>query len=341
LHIYSFSLNIRARPQDFVSVKGGMPKVSVIIPTHNRPEMLPRAVASAFGAGADVEVVVVDDASRDETARVCRALKGIRYIRLEVNQGVAGARNVGILRSAGEYISFLDDDDERLERSLDEQVRALERAPGAGLIYAQALVAEPAGGGGGDFYPRRCPRGDIFWELLGQNFIPCGTVVFRRSCLSGVGMLDQSVPGIDDWDLWLRIASRYPVAALERPVMVWRRSTPASGQGTSRAAELVTLSTRQFRREWLRLSRAAVAPASARRAAWRLFSRNAAGQLVFETGRALGSRQFLQAQRNLSAALWLHPGGLARWAGGAAFRFARGRGLRSRTPAQEQSSCKK
>lgn len=301
-----------------------MPKVSVIIPTHDRPEMLPRAVASAFDAGSDVEVVVVDDASRDETAQVCRALKGIKYVRLEVNQGVAGARNAGILRSAGEYISFLDDDDQRLGRSLDEQVRALCGAPEAGLVYAQALVAEPGGGVAGDFYPRRCPRGDIFWELLGQNFIPCGTVVFRRSCLSGVGLLDPSVPGIDDWDLWLRIASLYPVAALERPVMVWRRSTPASGQGTSRAAELVTLSTLQFRRKWLRLERAAGAPDSDRRAAWRLFSRNAAAQLVFETGRALGSRQFLQARRNMRAALRLHPCGLARWAGGAAIRFARG-----------------
>ena len=158
-----------------------MPTVSVIITTHIRPSMLPRAVASALGAGLDPEVVVVDDASTDETARVCRGLDGIRYVRLEENQGVAGARNVGILNSRGEYLCFLDDD-VRLDGSLGWQAAALDSAPDAGMVYAQALVDE--GSGGGSVYPRRRPEGDIFWELLGQNFIPCGSVLFRRSCLA-------------------------------------------------------------------------------------------------------------------------------------------------------------
>ena len=324
-----------------MQLKRSMPKVSVIIPTHSRPQLLPRAVASAFEAGADAEVIVVDDASTDETAQVCRGLAGIKYIRLETNQGVAGARNAGILRSAGEYISFLDDDDVRLARSLEAQVTALAAAPEAGLIYAQALIADQSGSCDGSFYPQSCPQGDIFWELLGQNFLPCGAVVFRRSCLARIGLLDQSVPGIDDWDLWLRIASRYPVVALEQPVMIWRKSTPASGQGTSRAATLAALSARQFRRKWLRLSRAAGAPASVRRAAWRLFSQNAARQMVFETGRALSSHQFLQAQRNIRAALWLHPGGCARWLAGAALRFAPGRDRGSCALVEESSRSRR
>ncbi|MDQ5836983.1 MAG: glycosyltransferase, partial [Acidobacteriota bacterium] len=98
-----------------------MPSVSVIIPTHNRPRLLPRAVESAHAAGEDVEVVIVDDASTDETAEVCRGLAGVKYIRLERNQGVAGARNVGLLASGGEYVAFLDDDDLRLPGSLDLQ----------------------------------------------------------------------------------------------------------------------------------------------------------------------------------------------------------------------------
>ena len=87
-----------------------MPTASIIIPTYNRPQLLPRAVESARAAGTDVEIIVVDDASKDETASVCRELSGIRYIRLEHNQGVAGARNVGILASSSGYIAFLDDD---------------------------------------------------------------------------------------------------------------------------------------------------------------------------------------------------------------------------------------
>lgn len=305
--------------------QGPMPTVSVIITTHNRPRMLPRAVASALAAGAGVEVVVVDDASTDETARVCQGLGSIRYVRLEENQGVAGARNVGILNSSGDYLCFLDDDDVRLEGSLDWQAAALDSAPDAGMVYAQALVEEAGETDERNFYPRRCPEGDIFWELLGRNFIPCGSVLFRRSCLARVGMLDQSTPGIDDWDLWLRIASQYPVLALERPVMVWRRSTPTSGQGTSRASEVVALSTRQFLGKWMGLARAASATEAARREAWRAFSEHAAGQLVFEAARALGVRQFRQATACVRAAVTLHPRGLLRWAAAGALRRVRGR----------------
>ena len=106
-----------------------MPRSSIIIATHSRPDLLPRAVESARAAGVDVEVIVIDDASTDETAGVCRALKGIKYLRAERNQRVAGARNIGLVASQGKYISFLDDDDTRLPGSLDLQIELLEQNP--------------------------------------------------------------------------------------------------------------------------------------------------------------------------------------------------------------------
>src|SRR3954470_23631066 len=110
------------------------PEVSVIITTHNRPHMLARAIESAREASqGDVEVVVVDDASSDETASVCRSISDINYVRVERNQGVAGARNLGILASHGAYLSFLDDDDLRLPGSLDRQVEALAPFPESGF----------------------------------------------------------------------------------------------------------------------------------------------------------------------------------------------------------------
>ena len=108
------------------STKRLMASISLIIPTHSRPHLLPRAVESALAAGTDVEVVVVDDASTDDTADVCRSMKGINYIRLAHRQGVAGARNAGVLTSSAEYIAFLDDDDLRLPGSLDRQLAILQ-----------------------------------------------------------------------------------------------------------------------------------------------------------------------------------------------------------------------
>ena len=111
-----------------------MATVSVIIPTHARPDLLPRAVDSARQAGTDVEIIVVDDASTDETARVCQGLENIKYVRVERNQGVAGARNLGIFVSTSDYIAFLDDDDLRLPGSLDHQLAALKANPEAGFV---------------------------------------------------------------------------------------------------------------------------------------------------------------------------------------------------------------
>lgn len=287
-----------------------MPIASIIITSHNRPLMLPRAIESARAAGTEVEVIVVDDASTDETAAICRSIPGIHYIRVARNQMVAGARNIGIIKSKGEYISFLDDDDTRLARSLDLQIEALASAPEAGLIYGQALIADQSGSATSAFYPRRCPQGDVFWELMGQNFIPCGTALFRRSCLFRVGLLDESIPGIDDWDLWIRIASLYPVMVLEQPVMVWRKSTPVSGQGTSRADRLVAKATRQFQKKWLRLPRAITADTPVRLDVRRRFSKTMASHLAFETMRAVRHHQFPRAQKNMFAAVRLHPWGL-------------------------------
>jgi hypothetical protein len=269
-------------------------------------------VESARSAGRDIEIVVVDDASCDETAEVCRGFSGINYVRVDRNQRVGGARNIGLVASRGEYLSFLDDDDIRLPGSLDAQLEALAREPQAGLIYGQAIVSDQEGKAKRNSYPIECPQGDIFWKLLSQNFIPCGSVVFRRSCLSSVGLLDDSIPGLDDWDLWVRIAEIYPIMALETPLIIWRRSTPASRQGTSQAAGLVSLSVQQFRNCWMNLPRARTAPGRSRRAAWRLFSENMAEHLLWESARALRLGRPGQSLRDLSVLPRLSPLSLIR-----------------------------
>jgi len=293
------------------STKRLMASISLIIPTHSRPHLLPRAVESALAAGTDVEVVVVDDASTDDTAEVCRAMKGINYVRLDHNQGVAGARNVGVLASSAEYIAFLDDDDLRLPGSLDLQLDILRNTPGAALIYGQALIGGATDRFAHDRYPQPCPEGDVFWQLVTQNFIPSGSVLFRRSCLSSTGLLDRSIAGIDDWDLWVRVAALYPVVALDEPVVIWRRPAPDSDQSSARAVEMVALSTRQFRRHWMRMSRAAQASPVVRRRAARRFSQNMASHLVTEAVRSLSCGQVMRANHCVVAALRNHSHGIA------------------------------
>lgn len=275
-----------------------MPRASIIIATHNRPQLLPRAVESARAAGTDIEIIVVDDASSPETHAVCRTLPGIKYLRIERNQGLGGARNVGIVASTGEYLTFLDDDDLRLPGSLDAQIVLLEKNCNVGLVYGQALIRTGDGEPAGE-YPQKYHQGDIFWQLLTQNFIPCGAAVFRRSCLSRVGLLNDNIRGIEDWDLWIRIAELYEVLALPSPVFVWRKGEPGSGQLTSRADQMTALCVRQFRK-WMKLPRALNASTQTRDKVWRQFCENVAAHLLVESLRAFRSGHRLQGLKNFA-----------------------------------------
>ena len=284
-----------------------MSLTSIIIPTHSRPDLLTRSVKSALASGTNVEVIVVDDASADETADVCASLHGITYVRVERNLQVAGARNKGLLASRGKYISFLDDDDVRLPDTIDEQVDLLEKDDQATLVYGQALIADQSDTLTGERYPMMCKEGDAFWSLLSQNFIPCGTAVFRRSCVNELGLLDDTIPGVDDWDFWVRMTAAHRIKVLEKPVMIWRQSTPRSKQGTSQAADIVSKAANQFRRSWMKLPRAVSARAEVRKATWRRFSTLLAAHLLYDTKNALQSGDINRATKNCFAMGHLNP----------------------------------
>jgi glycosyltransferase involved in cell wall biosynthesis len=284
-----------------------MPRVSVIIPTHERPQLLARAVKSAQAAGTEVEVIVIDDASTDETAEVCRNLPDINYVRVERNQGVAGARNIGILVSTARYIALLDDDDLRLPGSLDIQIEALEAHPEAGFACGAMIMADQ------DYQPngevvRPRQSGDVFWELLELDFpvMPLCAVI-RKECFLRTGLLNRRVSGIDDWDIFTRIAELYPVLVLETPVGVYRQPTPFSGQGSSaRAAQLRLAARHQL--SLLRLPRAAAAPSPKRRAIRkRMLNRVSENLLWTALTQYLPHGKMAPAYANISVALRLYP----------------------------------
>jgi len=213
--------------------------VTVVITTYNRAQFLQRAIQSALQAGPDLEVVVVDDCSTDETSELCAQLANIRYVRLTANQGLANARNVGIAESSSEFITFLDDDDLRLPGSLDKQLNRMLADDRIAFCYGQALIGDarrqlPTG----EIYPGQCPRGDVFWELLEHNFIPMPSILARKSVLLEAGGFDTTLTLIEDWDLWLRISERFPVDAVEEPVAIHRKANAHSGQMCSNAGAL-------------------------------------------------------------------------------------------------------
>ncbi len=289
-----------------------MPRASVIITTHNRPRLLPRAVASAFAAARDVEVVVVDDASSDETQTVCRSISGINYVRVERNQGVAGARNLGLLASHGRYVTFLDDDDTRLPDSLEQQMEILDRERDAAMIYGRAVFGDQDGRPTDRVYPADLQQGDLFWQLLARNFVPCGTAVLRRECLTRIGLFDEDAPGIDDWDLWVRVSEIWSIIVTACPAIVWRRSTPVSEQGSSHAAQTVRQSVRQFRDRWAKLPRYATASRNRRNETWKKFCENMAEHLIWESALAVRHGQLARSVEILSLIPRLHPQTLTR-----------------------------
>ena len=284
-----------------------MTLASVIIPTHARPHMLGRAVESARHAGTEVEIIVVDDASTDETASFCKELTGIQYIRLDRNQGVAGARNVGILASSGKYVAFLDDDDLRLPGSLDVQVKALEADPGAGFVCGAMVMADQNYQPTGEVSLPSQTSGDVFWELLELDFpvMPLSTLI-RKDCFLRVGLLNPRLGGIDDWDIFVRIAELYPVLVIDEPIGLYRQPTPSSVQGSSaQGAQLLRAARHQLR--LLQLPRAHAATAKHRRSIRQRTLNRIADTLLWSAARRLPEREFGFVCRNTLTALRLNP----------------------------------
>lgn len=190
--------------------------VSVIIPTHNRADLLPRAVRSVFKQSyAKVEVIVVDDASADDTPEVVACLRRersrLKYVRSEVNVGNPAARNIGIERASGDVLAFLDDDDEWLPRKLEYQLPHIAKYSVVGCLSHK------------DRRPANLPRPDIGNAPIGTKsieefhfdsggFYP-STMVMEAENIRALGGFDENLTAAVGIDLFVRLVAHFGEAA--------------------------------------------------------------------------------------------------------------------------------
>jgi glycosyltransferase involved in cell wall biosynthesis len=192
--------------------------VSVIIPTYNRGRLLERAVNSVLRQTfRDFELIVVDDASGDNTGE-SKCLKDnagkLSYYCLPTHQGVSAARNFGVKKSRGEWIAFLDSDDEWLPKKLERQLAWHGANPGFRISQTQEIWVRK----GVRVNPPQTHKkilGFQFKENLKRCMITPSAVMIEKKLLDETGGFDEDFPGCEDYDLWLRIACVYPVGLVD------------------------------------------------------------------------------------------------------------------------------
>ncbi len=191
-----------------------MHTVSVIIPTHNRAELVVRAIKSVLGQTySDLECIVVDDASTDDTAQQVRQINDSRlvYIRHEKNRHASAARNTGISKARGDFIAFLDDDDEWLPAKLEKQVSLLQSLPqSVGMVYCWMDYYDQSGTVVSKHHP--VYKGAVFEHVLDvQRIGGCPTLLLRRDVIKKVEGFDETLLRGNDGDFTRRVCREYEV----------------------------------------------------------------------------------------------------------------------------------
>ena len=233
------------------------PRVSVIIPTRDNLDVLPKALESVWAQPVDgMEVIVVDDGSKDGAGEWLASLAA-REPRLQVlsggGRGAAGARNLALAAARAPLLSFLDADDWWHPGKLARQLAWHERTPEAAFSFTDYLQMDPAGGSLGTCFDYWRPPyrfavphsyrvvADAEAQILGANTVGTSTVMASAAHLAAAGGFSAALPSAEDWDLWLRLAGRGPVGCSS---MVTASYLVRPGSETSkRAARLAAMET--------------------------------------------------------------------------------------------------
>jgi teichuronic acid biosynthesis glycosyltransferase TuaG len=198
--------------------------VSVVIPAFNQAAYLKEALASVLvQTHRELEILVVDDGSTDDTFAVCEAMNDgrLRYVS-QANDGTGGigARNHAMLLAHGEWIALLDQDDRWAPDKLEKQLRRAEQVPEAAAIFCRVRFMDGAGHITGE-QQSSLPEGDVFHSLLAKNRYYSVSGMFRRELLPVIG-LPHAWSGLGDHALWLTVARHAPVAAVDEILADYR-----------------------------------------------------------------------------------------------------------------------
>ena len=215
------------------------PKVSVIVPTYNRPDRLREALQSILAQTfQDFEIIVVNDGETDASPVIDALPHGgrITYVKHERNKGLAASRNTGVRLSRGTYIAYLDDDDQYYPDHLAVLVQALQQGPFK-AAYTDAFRAIEVWDG----HQRRVTQRDVPYSydfnpgrLLVTNYFPVLCMMHERACLDAIGLFDETLFAHEDWDLWIRMATKYPFLHIKRTTaeFSWRTDGSSMTSGT-------------------------------------------------------------------------------------------------------------
>jgi len=194
--------------------KTGQASITVIIPTHNRARLLPRALASIERQTLKpTEIVLVDDGSTDDTHEVItQNFSSVNYL-YQSQLGVSAARNAGVAVSSSDWIAFLDSDDEWSSKKLACQWGALLRQPDIHICHTDEVWIRN-GRRVNPMHKHAKMGGWIYPKCLPLCVISPSSIMIRRTVFLELGGFDETLPACEDYDLWLRLSARYPVLYL-------------------------------------------------------------------------------------------------------------------------------
>ncbi|MGE5597685.1 MAG: glycosyltransferase family 2 protein [Hyphomicrobiales bacterium] len=204
-------------------------RVSVVIPTRDRAALLAGALRSVQALARDdleLEILVVDNGSTDDTPQVVRAA-GAKLLLCDT-PGAAAARNTGMRAATSPYIAFLDDDDEWLPGHLRPHLALLETDPTLAGVVGRIQNCDHELRRAGEPWPEKLPTdGDLFESFL-QAYPQIGATVVRASVRETVGYFDEELFGDEDWDWHLRLALQERVGFVDVPCVLFRQRPPGA-----------------------------------------------------------------------------------------------------------------